>query len=285
MSEIITLKVPYEKFQCKKDDFVATLTVVEETVRNIRPAVIVCPGGAYFFKCDREGMPVARAFAKAGMAAFLLDYSVTPNRFPAALLEVAQSILYVRQHAEQYNVNPDKIIVCGFSAGGHLAASIGTMWHQSFLWKALGTTKEMICPQGIILCYPVITTGKYTHIDSCVNLLGYENCKDLVAGNTSNQETSDVLKSVSIEKQITANTPPAFIWTTFDDDLVPMENSLLFVEAMRKEKIPVEFHLFPHGIHGLSLATRDISALPDGQDVSDAVQIWFSMALRWIEGL
>ncbi len=337
----IAIKVPYEKFQCKKDNFTATLTVVNEKEENHlcktsnynrmndgkgRPAVIVCPGGAYFFKCDREGMPVAKAFAKAGAAAFLLDYSVTPNRFPAALLEVAQSILYVRQHAAQYNINPDKIIVCGFSAGGHLAATIGAMWHQPFLWKALQTTREMLRPQGIILGYPVITTGENTHIDSCINLLGYENCTDLLESDwaagywlngemtqTQNcwneqeqwelkkrydelltdyekkegdlQESLNILKAVSIEGQITANTPPAFIWTTFDDDLVPMENSMLFVEAMRKENIPVEFHLFPHGIHGLSLATEDISAMPDRQDISLTVQAWFSMALGWMESL
>lgn len=329
VNQVIPLKVPYEKFHCKKDGFVATLTAIEEQemtedrkADEKRPAVIVCPGGAYFFKCDREGMPVAKAFARAGAAAFLLDYSVTPNRFPAALLEVARSVQYVREHAQEYRVNPDNIIVCGFSAGGHLAACLGAMWQQPFLWQALETTKEMIRPDGIIPCYPVITTGEYTHVDSCVNLVGYENCGDLVTGYTLNQdmertqncwaerekeelkksydkllaqceyydngvhyESASILQLVSLEKQVTSMMPPTFIWTTFDDDLVPMENSLLLVKAMRKQNVPVEFHLFPHGIHGLSLATEDISLMPDGSDVSQTVQAWFAMAWRWIESL
>ncbi len=358
LGQKFTLEVPYEKFGCKKDDFVATLTEVLctgnsnrntndasdiqkqnesqspnhiqnenqsqnqnhiQSENHKRPAVVVCPGGAYFFKCEREGEPVAQAFADAGMVTFLLDYSVTPNRFPAALMEVARSVQFVREHAEEYDIDTDRVVVCGFSAGGHLTSSLGTMWHEKFLWEALGTTAEMIQPNGIIPCYPVITSGEFTHIDSCINLITYEKCgriakdyplnEDMIkteqamteeekqalwnnydkllaeTRESGKEHIEDMLDFVSLEKRVTEKNAPTFIWTTYDDGLVPMENSLLFVQALRRANVPVTFHLYSTGIHGLSLATPEISMDPDGIDISDEVATWHGMAMEWIKKL
>ncbi len=273
MIEKVILDVPYERFDCKKDDFKATLTAyVDEDISEEKPAVIVCPGGAYFFLCDREGEPVAKEFNKNGIRAFLLEYSVTPNVFPAPQLELAAAIKYVRENADKYGVNPDEINICGFSAGGHLCASVATLYNKGFLTKALETTKDMIKPNGAILSYPVITAGEYTHHDSCVNLLGMDKVWE-----------SEFYKYISLEKQVDNETAPVFIWTTYRDTLVPMENSMLFVSALRAADVDVEFHMFPLGDHGLSAALQEYRLSPEEPQLLDYIHQWFALAVNWIK--
>lgn len=271
--EKIKLNVPYEKFGCKKDDFEAVLTAyTDENCDEKRPAVIVCPGGAYFFRCDREGEPVAKRYAKCGMRAFVLDYSVIPNVFPAALMELALAIKFVRENADKYGVNSDEIYICGFSAGGHLCGSMATLYNKGFLEEALETTKDMIKPNGAILSYPVITAGEYTHHDSCVNLLGMDKVWE-----------SPYYKYISLEKQVDAETAPTFIWTTFRDTLVPMENSMLFVQALRSANVDVEFHLFPVGDHGLSIASKEMVESAEEKPLYEYIHRWFDLSVNWIK--
>ena len=271
--EKIEIKVPYEKFDCKKDDKKAVLTAfVDEDCKVKKPAVIVCPGGAYFFLCDREGEPVAREYAANGIRAFMLEYSVQPNTFPAALMELATAIKYVRDNSEKYGVKPDGIYICGFSAGGHLCASMGTLFNKGFLEEALGVKKADIRPDGVILSYPVITAGEYTHRDSCYNLLQMEKV-----------EESEYFKYISIEKQVDKESSPVFIWTTVDDTLVPMENSMLMVKALRDSGVNVEFHLFPVGDHGLSTASENVMLEPEEKPLYNYVHKWFGMSVDWIK--
>lgn len=277
----ITLNVPYDKFGCKHDETKATLTVYEGEFKENCPAVIVCPGGGYTFLSDREGVYVAEAFAAAGIRPFVLEYSIAPNKFPAALMELAESVRIVKKGSAEYGINPDKVIVCGFSAGGHLAASIGVLWNKPFLAEALGVDKNDIRPAGVILSYPVISSGKYAHVDSCVNLIGDEKIEG-EEERIAYMEKQPMYEYISLEKQVDEESVSTFIWTTLKDGLVPMENSMLFVQALRDAGVSVEFHLFPYGDHGLSLATAEVTYNPDGSDIQPYIARWFDMAVEWI---
>ncbi len=213
----------------------ATLTAYLPDLVQPKPrrAVIICPGGGYAFVSPRESEPIALTFAAQGMAAFVLDYAVAPVRYPAALRQLAEAMRVVRAHADEWQLT--QILVCGFSAGGHLAASLGTQYDQAVL---ADYDAAVIRPDGLLLAYPVITGGRFAHRDSFTNLLG--------AGEATTQ---------SLENLVTSQTPPTFIWTTADDQTVPAMNSLLFVEALQQAGVVVEFHLFPHGRHGMSLGT------------------------------
>lgn len=285
--EVITLTVPYDKFACKKDDIPAKLTIFhydenEFTPMEKRPAVIVCPGGAYFFLCEREGWPVADEFAANGVRPFVLEYSVTPNKFPAALMEIAEAIRIVRERADEFGIDRDKILVMGSSAGGHLGASIGTLWNEPFLAEALGVESDMIKPNGVMANYPVITAGEYTHQDSIVNLMGDDSLVDEEARRAS-AEASPYFKYASLEKNVDSDTAKTFLWTSFEDDLVPIENSLAYVKAMKDAGVPVEFHLFPYAGHGMSLANERASEDPDKGDVDPYIARWFGWAIEWIK--
>ena len=174
-----------------------------------RPAVIICPGGAYQFKSDREAEPVAMRFLAAGMQAFVLQYSAAPSRYPCAVLELATSVAMVREHAREWGIDPEKIFICGFSAGGHLCASLGTLWKDEIFTQVFGTENLNYKPSGMILCYPVITMGEFTHKESRANLTGTDG-------------STELSEKLSLEKQVTADTLPTFIWHTQEDNAVPV---------------------------------------------------------------
>ncbi|WP_125767675.1 alpha/beta hydrolase [Lapidilactobacillus wuchangensis] len=240
----------------------------EMDVDRRRPAVIILPGGGYEFLSDREAEPVAIQFAARGFQAFVLRYSVAPARFPASLLELAQAVATVRQHAAEWHVLPDKIVIQGFSAGAHLAASLGVFWNSALL-KKYGFTAAEIQPNGLSLAYPVITSGEFAHEGSIKALLG--------------DDYSDVTKraEVSLENQVTPATPPTFLWCTYTDGLVPMENSLLFAGALRKANVSCELHVFPEGDHGLSLANAETQHV-SGTGVLPQVAVWPDLFTTWM---
>lgn len=233
-----------------------------------RAAVIICPGGAYQFKSDREAEPVAMRFMAAGMQAFVLQYSVAPSRYPCAVLELAESVAMVREHAGEWGIDPEKIFICGFSAGGHLCATLGTLWKDEIFQQAFGTGNFSYKPSGMILCYPVITMGEFTHKESCANLTGPDGSPKL-------------REKLSLEKQVTADTLPTFIWHTQEDDAVPAENTLLFTCALRKYRVPFELHIYERGGHGLSLCDETTASNQD-QIVLDNAG-WMEHAVRWLK--
>lgn len=245
-----------------------------------RPLVLVCPGGAYGFTSDREAEPLAFQFLAMGYHAAVLRYSVAPATFPTALCELAWSICMIREHAGEWHVNPEQIIVLGCSAGGHLAASIGVFWNRDFLAKALNAENEnhnLWKPDGMILCYPVITSGEFAHRGSFDNVVGDREAE------ISAMLDAPAIEALSLETQVSGDTPPAFLWHTYTDDAVPVENSLMFVNAMRRAKVSAELHMYPVGGHGLSLANR----LTQGQGGSarqSECTSWISLAHTWIEG-
>lgn len=236
-----------------------------------RPCVIICPGGAYKHTSDREAEPVAIRMNAAGINTFVLRYHCAPARFPAALHELAASVAYVRKNAERYMIDPDRISVCGFSAGGHLACSLAEFWHTDII-NLPGCTKEDYKPNGAILSYPVITSGEYAHRGSFDNLLG-EKSTDEAA-----------LESVSLEKHVTENFPSSFVWHTFTDGSVPVENSLFLVSALRKAGVSTEFHMYPVGGHGLSLANEE-SMSANGGSMQEECVGWIDLATAWVKRL
>lgn len=241
----------------------------KEGMNHLRPAVIICPGGGYSHLSNRESEPIAMRYLAAGFHAFVLKYHVAPVRYPVALLELASSVKLLREHAKEWEIDDSKIIISGFSAGGHLAANLACHWNQEFIAKTLNTTKEQVRPNGCILGYPVITSGEFAHRGSFEHLLG---------------EDENLWSQVSLETQVTEQTPPVFIWSTFEDASVPVENSLLFVSALRKHKISTEYHMYPHGGHGLALANEETQN-EKGNKVFVECQDWIDMAIRWIHKL
>ena len=236
-----------------------------------RKLVLLCPGGGYEHTSDREAEAMALQFLAMGYHAAVLRYSVSPSRYPTALLELAKSVQIIREHSNEWNVDADKIVIQGCSAGGHLAVSYCIFWQEQIVSDALEIVDNKILrPNGMLLCYPVITSGEYGNKHSFENLLGdrYESLKD----------------SLSLENYINADVPPAFIWHTFEDSCVPVENSLLLVAALRRKGISTEFHLYPRGDHGLSLA-NELTAFPDGYGIVPECASWITLAKTWLNNL
>ena len=238
-----------------------------------RPAVIVCPGGAYLRCSDRESEPVIMQFLGMGCHAFLLNYSVAPNRFPTALQELAEVVALLREHSEDWLVDTERIVVCGFSAAGHLACSLGVFWNQEFVYGPIGRTAKEIRPSAMLLGYPVITSGEFAHQGSINNLLGED-------------ATESERRKVSLELQVTADTPKPFLWHTYEDEAVPVENSLLLASALRKNGVNLELHIFPKGGHGASLANEETSGVGDHAHMNiPCCQSWIKLAETWLKGI
>lgn len=245
----------------------------EQMKYNKRPLVLICPGGGYGFVSDREAEVMALQFTAMGYHAAVLTYSTYPVRYPAQILEVAQAWKLIRENAEEWNVLSDKTVILGCSAGGHLAASYSLFCGEDFVTKSVGLVADELRPAGMILCYPVITSGEFSHRDSFATLLG---------GDYESLVGTELLEKVSLEKQVTEKAPPAFIWHTYTDNVVPVENSLLFASALRKHNVNCELHIFPDGGHGLGLAS-ELSQDSNGWGVQDECKIWIRLAEVWLK--
>lgn len=243
-------------------------TPVEKIKIKKRPMILICPGGGYEKLSYREGEPVAVQFLNQGYHTCVLRYSVAPSRHPAPLLEIAGAMKVIHDNAADWQVDTDKIILTGFSAGAHLAATLGVFWNRERLCEALHVTAFQLKPAGMILCYPVITSEKgLSHEGSFENLLG--------------ERFSELAEELSVEKQVTKDTPPCFIWHTLDDDTVPVENSFLMVSALKRAGVPAELHVFPKGEHGLSLAGKTVERT-DGSGLNEQCEQWMGLAFAWL---
>lgn len=211
---------------------------------NHRPAVLIFPGGAYKFLSDREGEPIAASFYAKGYQAFVLNYSIGEGKtFENPLSDAEQALRRIRTMAEEWHLNPQQIAVCGFSAGGHLAAAVSVMGKER--------------PNAMILGYPCIL----------------ENMSPIFP-----------FPVPSCDEKVTADTPPAFIFHTADDETVPLENPLRFAAALDKAKVPFELHIFPRGYHGLALADETTSNGYAGL-INPSVAEWLSLCFRWLKNL
>lgn len=224
-----------------------------------RAAIVVCPGGGYgMLASDHEGVQLARLFASKGMVAAVLTYRVAPNKFPAPYADGVRALRIIRSRAAEFGVDPQRIGLMGFSAGGHLASTIAT---QPELYKDaeddLAATVSAR-PDRVILGYPVITFGEFTHAGSVKNLLG-------------DNPTPEQRKQFSNELHVSPQTPPAFIFHTADDGAVPVQNAFLFAEACVNHKVPVALHVYPSGKHGVGMALDN-----------PALRNWTSVLMAWL---
>lgn len=240
---------------------------------NRRRAVIVCPGGGYQFLSDREAEPVALQYFAAGFNVFILRYAVGANAANyAPLIQSALAVQYVRQNAERFLIDPDHVFIAGFSAGGHLAASCGTLWNIAPVQEALGENapKGIGKPTGTILCYPVLIAGLHSHAGSINTLCGRDD--------PTEQERS----RFSLEKHVDETTSPAFLWHTYDDACVPVENSLLYAAALREHGVPFEMHIYPHGPHGLALCNKE-TWVGNPDLLCPPASVWMCDSIRWMQ--
>lgn len=232
-------------------------------------AVVICPGGGYEFVSPREAGPVADAFGRAGYHAFVLTYQLGKEREPlkdAPLSELSAAVAYVNSRKEQYGIAGKPVYVCGFSAGAHLAASLGILWNDAERFPA-GTDRKLHRPDAMILSYPVVSAGEYAHRGSFQCLAGPD---------------EEAQQRYSLEKLVTEDAVPAFLWHTAADELVPFQNSLLLADALSKHNVPVELHVFPYGVHGLSLATREVEE-PEKDRTEDLhVAQWMELCVEWM---
>lgn len=270
--ETVEIKVDYKKAGLEDKGDKPTLdcycnTITKEMGLRKHRALLICPGGGYDWCSEREAEPVAFRFLGYGICCFVLRYTCQ-RPFPQDALEVAAAIKHIRDNAEKYDIDPDKIIVAGFSAGGHLAATIANLWNSETVTAPLGCKPEDIKVNASLLCYPVITDKpEYTHEGSIMNLLrGREN-------------DSELREYLGMENRVGEQTPPTFIWHCADDGSVRVENSLFYMCSLAKYNIPFEAHIFEHGGHGISLCDDTTATGP--QHIQPIAASWVDAAIKW----
>ncbi len=214
-------------------------------------ALVICPGGSYARLAPHEGNDYALWLNQHGVTCFVLKYRLGSSgyRHPAMLNDAARAVRWVRAHAEEYKIDPQRVGIMGSSAGGHLASTLLTHFDGGDTNSADAVERQSSRPDLGVLCYAVISMGEFAHKGSRENLLGKNPSPDLV-------------KLLSNELQVTTNTPPCFLWTTFEDKTVPMENTLLFAEALRKNHVPFDLHVYQKGGHGMGLKDKPPFANP-----------------------
>lgn len=236
---------------------------------SLRPAVLVLPGGGYAFTSDREADPIALAYLAQGFHTFVLRYSIVPfAAFPNSVCDASRAMELIRDHAAEWGLDPNKIAVCGFSAGGHLTASLGTLWNDPEVAQQSGVKPGSNQPNALILGYPVITAGSYTHVGSIQNL-------------AAGRDVASLRARLSCELNVGMHTPPSFIFHTYTDQAVPVENTLLFASALSQADVPFELHIFQNGVHGLSLSNPLTSNGLAEMTNADVAQ-WFDLSVNWL---
>lgn len=238
-----------------------------------RKAILIIPGGAYAYCSEREAEPMALAFMARGYNAFVLYYSVGKNaKYPRPLIDASRAVKLIKDNAEKFHIDPDYIFAIGFSAGGHLAGMLSTMWHRKCVYDEIDMPFGYNKIRGAVLCYAVISGGKYAHRGSIDNLLGMEH---------SENADPAAIDDISIEKNVDENTVPMFLWHTVPDTTVPVQNSLLLAKELADNKIPFEMRIYPDGWHGLSLCNELVGVKAD----FTYVQRWIDDAFRFLDKL
>lgn len=229
------------------------------------PALLILPGGAYSWVSPREAEPVAMRFLSRGFSCFLLNYSCEPSRFPVALREAAKAMDFIRSQADRLHIDPNHVAALGFSAGGHLCGTLGTLFDAEEVADIAPAT--MIRPDALVLCYPVSVSRGRTHRDSFVNL-----CGDDLA----------LMDRLSLDKLVRRDMMPVFLWHTRTDGSVPVDGTLQLVLALAEKDVPFTLHVFTEGRHGLATADDLVYRRDDLPPVSDGVRDWPELVVRFL---
>jgi acetyl esterase/lipase len=262
-----------EQFNVVEDVDLECLIIPNSNEININrkhKALLILPGGGYEFTSDREADPVAYKFLAHDISVFILHYKTKGLSYPSQLLQAAGAIAVIRKNAKEWNIDENQIYAMGFSAGGHLCGNLATINEDKEIISALNVTNEDIKVNGMILCYPVVTLKEFTHLGSRDNLL-------------QNKLNNEMIEKLSIENRITKNTPPAFIWHTYNDDLVDVQNSLLLANALRKHNINFELHIFNDGPHGLSTADINSNYDTNTTHIKPSIAVWTNLCAEWMK--
>jgi acetyl esterase/lipase len=246
------------------DDIPTITPYLPDATNATGAAMVICPGGGYAHLAPHEGNDYALWLNQHGVTCFVLKYRLGSNGYhhPAMLNDAARSVRWVRAHASDYRIDPKRVGIMGSSAGGHLAATLLTHFDSGNTNSEDAIERESSRPDLGILCYAVISFGEFAHKGSRENLLGTNTSPELV-------------RNLSNELQVSSNTPPCFLWATFEDNTVPVENTLLFADALRKHQVPFDLHIYEHGRHGIGLLDKPPFAHPHP---------WADDCLFWLKG-
>ena len=229
-----------------KDDRVYLDTYVANDRTVLRDAMLVIPGGGYSNVCtEREGEPIALAFFAKGMNCFVLHYRVGEDRYPSQLIDASRAILHIRENADKYMIDPKRVFAVGFSAGGHLTGSLALLSDDTAVLSELGISAGENTPNAVVLAYPVVTALHATHVGSFQRL----------TGQPFDAISKEDRERLSLERHVKSSSPPAFIWHTAEDAVVPVVGSLKLASAYADAGAPVMLHVYPYGPHGLALSS------------------------------
>lgn len=265
----------------------------EIEVDRKHPAMVVCGGGGFLKISDREREPVAMHFLNLGYQVFVLDYntkSVGNGSYPKPVFDLAKMILTIRQNADQWNVDPNKIAIIGFSTGGHLCASLATQWQEDYIKEKLGVCSELIKPNAVILCYPLLDylyqlekadrDKQFNEFSPSIGMKKNDFMQVAIEAGVGVNATLEQYRKASPYYYITENTPPTFIWHTAKDELIYVGQSLRFAEKLGDNHVPYELHIFESGAHGLSLANSKSTGNPEL--INEDVAVWADLAVRFL---
>ena len=236
--------------------------------RGVRPGILIMPGGGYQKLSGREKDPVAFEYFAEGFNTFILEYSVgvfesgKPPLGLQPLKEASAALIAIRRNEDAWNTNPNQIAVLGFSAGGHLAASCATLWNLPQLQQELEAAFGENRPDAAILCYPVTLTGEFAHQSSIRNLAG-----------DGDQSLFNVVEHIG------SHTPPVFVWSTMEDEVVPVENTLFFAQRLQACHISYELHVYTRGRHGLTLGKLETN------EDHPHLSTWVTLSIQWISSV
>jgi acetyl esterase/lipase len=271
---------------------------------NKRPAVIICPGGGYLLTSQKEGEPVALKFNTMGYHTFVLRYNTyflekpkkflneetlpTVNEkgiFPQQLYDLIQTILFIREHEEEWQIDVNQIILVGFSAGAHLCASLGVRWNDINLANKFNIKNEMIKPSAIILGYPLLDTTQIEKSIESSTDKNFINMMKYVKKALFNTETptDEQITSISPVHLVNTDTSPTFIWHTADDNQTIVANSLNFANALSRVNVPFELHIFQSGVHGAALYDEVSASEP--AHLNPACAQWINLAETWLKNI
>ena len=265
----------HEKIFLREGEPDITLTTYVADERRVkRDAILIMPGGGYTQVCaDREGEPIALAFMARGFNAFVLHYGVNEKAlYPRPLADASLAMQYIREHSEEFCIDPARVFAVGFSAGGHLCASLGSLWNAPELRAALPDMPEGINrPTGTILCYAVLSADEAKpHSGTLRTAMGTQD------------PTPEQRAIFSINRRISEDTAPAFFMHTVEDRGVPVQNALVTMKAMADKGISFDARIYPHGPHGVSLADGQTSFTnPPYRD--EEIARWIDDAAYWMK--
>ena len=266
----------YEKISLDKENSQVYLEayVADKIEGFTRDAILVIPGGGYYNICsDREGEPIGMAFMPYGFNAFVLHYSVKENSsktFPTQLIEASKAIKYIKDNAEKYNINPERVFAVGFSAGGHLCGSLATMWNKEEIYKEIDMPYGYNKPTGVMLIYPVISLKH--HVFSFKNLLGKE------------EFTEADHKLVSIDQNVSEDSSPMYIMHTTNDEAADIGNSVALANALVEKRLMFEMHIYPDAPHGVALGNRITKCDCEKWD-NPSIAKWVENAAEWAKSI